>query len=158
MLSQRLEVSRNSTQCSVLAAHWMKGFGLRCWRQPPLRHVNHSGWPSWQGFHIAYLFYCDDNIFLKCVGLIVFSSNTGKYWPEKTPYLNTFHAVKVSPRCIISQNFHETCRSFLSIPQDFLTSRGISFTHLSGRLQDVWWDDHMNYFISFLFYFSLLKS
>ena len=25
----------------------------------------------------------------------VFSPNTGKYGPEKTPYLDTFHAVKV---------------------------------------------------------------
>ena len=27
--------------------------------------------------------------------LSVFSSNAGKYGPEKTPYLNTFHAVIV---------------------------------------------------------------
>ena len=27
--------------------------------------------------------------------LSVFSSNAGKYEPQKTPYLNTFHAVKV---------------------------------------------------------------
>ena len=26
----------------------------------------------------------------------VFSPNTGKYGPEKTPYLETFHAVKIS--------------------------------------------------------------
>ena len=25
----------------------------------------------------------------------VFSANTGKYGPEKTPYLNTFHEVKI---------------------------------------------------------------
>ena len=27
--------------------------------------------------------------------LLVFSPNTGKYGPEKTPYLDTFHEVKI---------------------------------------------------------------
>ena len=32
--------------------------------------------------------------FLLCISLSVFSPNAGKYGPEKTPYLDTFHAVE----------------------------------------------------------------
>ena len=32
----------------------------------------------------------------------VFSLNTGKYGPEKTPYLDTFHAVKLSHIILVS--------------------------------------------------------
>ena len=43
---------------------------------------------------------CDNFLFLSCidqhcVNLSVFSSNAGKYGPEKTPYLDTFHTVQV---------------------------------------------------------------
>ena len=44
----------------------------------------------------------------------VFSLNTEKYGPEKTPHLDTFHGV--SAQCIISQNVLAACQSFLSIP------------------------------------------
>ena len=38
---------------------------------------------------------------------LVFSPNTGKYGPEKTPYMDTFHAVLFSlePGCTTSDNW-----------------------------------------------------
>ena len=35
--------------------------------------------------------------------------------------------------------------------------RGISFTLLYGRFWDVWWDDLVNYFVSFLLFFHYWK-
>ena len=32
----------------------------------------------------------------------VFSPNTGKYWPELTPYLDTFHVVNVNMLIVLS--------------------------------------------------------
>ena len=40
----------------------------------------------------------------------VFSPNTGKYIPEKTPYLNTFHAVMVYQISLVSQIPHMVWR------------------------------------------------
>ena len=40
-----------------------------------------------------FLFFC--RIDQHCVNLSVFSLNAGKYGPEKTPYLDTFHTVQV---------------------------------------------------------------
>ena len=48
----------------------------------------------------------------KCsVSLSVFSPNAGKYGPEKTPYLDSFHTVNISVsnfilKCLVTINFH----------------------------------------------------
>ena len=34
-------------------------------------------------------------------GIFVFSPNAGKYGPENTPYLDTFHAVRLNVRYLI---------------------------------------------------------
>ena len=49
---------------------------------------------------MVVFFLCDKH-YLKIVQIrsifwSVFSPNTGKYGPEKNPYLDTFHAVKVT--------------------------------------------------------------
>ena len=37
----------------------------------------------------------------------IFSPNTGKYGPEKTPYLNTFHAVKKMFNRLLTHYLHK---------------------------------------------------
>ena len=41
---------------------------------------------------------CPNTEFLSGPYIPVFSPNTGKYGPEKTPYLDTFHAVKTEKK------------------------------------------------------------
>ena len=45
------------------------------------------------GFFLVHIFPDLDSTRRDTEYLSVFSPNTGKYEPEKTPYLNTFHAV-----------------------------------------------------------------
>ena len=49
---------------------------------------------------------------------VVFSPNTGKYGPEKTPYLDTFHAVLVCWICF--KNNFNTGKDRCGVAQHFL--------------------------------------
>ena len=40
-----------------------------------------------------------------CPYFPVFSTNTGKYGPEKTPYLDTFHTVSILVGILLIQNY-----------------------------------------------------
>ena len=81
---------------------------------------------------------------------------------------------KVSAQCIISQNFLETCGNFLSIPQRLPDRRKnypikswsvrveseISrnfFCPSFWKIWDGWWDDLVNYFVSFCCFFTIKK-
>ena len=48
----------------------------------------------------------------------VYSPNTGKYRPEKTPHLDTFHAVHVINICIINASLYTVCSVILFSPQN----------------------------------------
>ena len=53
-------------------------------------------WPNTE-FFLVRIFPHSDSIRRYTPYLAVFSPNVGKYGPEKTPYLDTFHAVA---RCL----------------------------------------------------------
>ena len=44
----------------------------------------------------------------------MFSQNAGKYGPEKTPYLDTFHAVEAGKK------FHEALMSKFKLPLELI--------------------------------------
>ena len=45
---------------------------------------------------------CPNTKFFSALYFLIFGLNTGKYGPEKTPYLDTFHEVISGARAMIS--------------------------------------------------------
>ena len=69
-------------------------------------------------------------------GVPVFSLNTGKYGPEKTPYLDTFHAMMFSQKSIPFQANTSPYSSASEYPRDIDACKNIVLLQTS-RLSNI---------------------
>ena len=81
----------------------------------------------------------------------MFSPNTGKYRPEKTPYMDTFHAVNLQPekeKRSLRNTLHRRCFSvnFSKSPNNFFSR---------STLGNCFCSTHFEY--AFDYYFMLMK-